>query len=379
VTLLDETTVGEYARARGLISGGPTRCVTLAGGVSNIVLLVENETALGIERVVVKQALATLRVAVQWKADPARSQAEAAALRVLHQLTPDVIPAVLDADPDRDALAIDAAPDHWVMWKSELLRGVVQPQIAARLGSLLGGWHRATDQVAIDPVGNGPSTSDRQTGGQGVELPDLLERTDLFEQLRLAPYFGTAADRRPALAANINAVANRVRQRRRCLVLGDFSPKNILVASTSDVSSVGATTKRTAADSDALWIIDLEVAHCGDPSFDVAFLLTHLVAKSVHLPALRPQLLAAARMFVDRYVSSSQATDGTRGTSTALSPGLDDETHVAQLLGALLVARVAGSSPLEYLSVEQQQHVEALGVSLLTNPAARLADVLGES
>jgi 5-methylthioribose kinase len=347
MTLLDVTTVGRYALDRGLICGLPTRCVALAGGVSNIVLLVERTSDSAVERVVIKQALGTLRVAIAWHADPARSQAEAAALGVLGQLTPSAVPVVLDADPDRDALAITAAPDHWVMWKSELLGGVVRPQLAARLGTLLGHWHRRTD---------GRQVGDHET----MALPALLERTDLFEQLRLAPYFGTTASRRPLLANDIERVAQRVRDRRRCLVLGDFSPKNILVA--------GADGPDGAPITDDLWVIDLEVAHRGDPSFDVAFLLTHLMAKSIHQPANRHQLLSAARLFVSHY--NAQTSGGL---------GLDDPTHVAQLLGALLVARVAGSSPLEYLTPNEQHDVEAVGTSLLTSATSTLDDVLGES
>lgn len=320
MTLFDETTVGAYAASRGLVDDGPLRVASLSGGVSNIVMLVES----GQRRVVVKQALGRLRVADEWRADPARSQAEAAALQVLGALTPDAVPVVLDADPERDALIISAAPPHWTMWKTELLGGFVRPEVASRLGSLLRVWHSATDHQP---------------------LPTILERTDLFEQLRLEPYFGTAARRRPALAAGLASVACSVRDRRRCIVLGDFSPKNVLVGP------------------DGMWVIDLEVAHRGDPSFDLAFLVTHLIAKAVHLPEARTLLIAATGAFLDHY------GDG---------PGADNAPHIARLVGALLIARVAGSSPLEYLSTTEQERIEAIGTWLLTDREGLLADALQE-
>lgn len=316
--LLDENTVGPYAISRGLLPDGPTQSKALSGGISNIVLMV----ASGERRVVVKQALGKLRVSDDWRADPARSQAEAAALQVLGALTPHAVPVVLDADPARDALVISPSPASWQMWKTELLGGVVRPDVAATLGALLSLWHRATDHEA---------------------LPAILERTDLFDQLRLDPYFGTSARRRQVLADDFDRVTTRIRQRRRCLVLGDFSPKNVLVGA------------------DGLWVIDLEVAHRGDPSFDVAFLLTHLVAKAVHMPDRQAELLAAARAFLHDY------GDG---------PGVDDGVHVAQVLGALLVARVAGSSPLEYLTPEERIAVERIGTALLTDVAASLEQVI---
>ncbi len=317
MTLFDESTVGAYAASRGLVDGELRRVATLSGGVSNIVMLVESG-----QRVVVKQALGKLRVADDWRADPARSQAEAAALQVLGSLTPEAVPVVLDADPERDALIISAAPPRWTMWKTELLDGSVRPGVASGLGSLLRVWHSATDHQP---------------------LPALLERTDLFEQLRLGPYFGTAARRRPALATEFAHVADEVRSRRRSIVLGDFSPKNVLVGS------------------DGMWVIDLEVAHRGDPTFDLAFLATHLIAKAVHLPEARALLIAATGEFLDHY------GDG---------PGADNAAHIARLVGALLIARVAGSSPLEYLSATSQGQVETIGTWLLTDPDAVLADAL---
>lgn len=316
--LLDESSVGPYLVERGVLPDGPTTATTLAGGVSNVVL----QVSAGDTVVVVKQARERLRVADDWRADPARSQAEAEALRVLGALTPDAVPHVIDADPDRHTLTISAAPGHWTTWKTELLAGTVRAGVAGELGALLAEWHRSTAGAPLDP---------------------LLERTDLFDQLRLNPYFGTAATRRPAFATRLADVTAEVRRRRRCLVLGDFSPKNILVGD------------------DGTWVIDLEVAHRGDPAFDVGFLLCHLIAKSVHRTDRNREMLAAAERFLFAY-----------GTGF----GADDAEHLSRVLGALLVARVAGSSPLEYLSPDSQRRVESIGSDLLVDPAPTIDELI---
>ena len=62
------------------------------------------------------------------------------------------------------------------------------------------------------------------------------------------------------------ATTNRAcRNRRVSLVHGDWSPKNILVLKVSNVLA-----------------IDFECIHFGDPSFDAAFLLNHLLLKTFH-------------------------------------------------------------------------------------------------
>lgn len=314
--LLDETTVVPYAIAKGIVPDGPYVATFLSGGVSNAVFLIEGQQ----ERVVVKQALSRLRVADEWLADPARAQAEAAAIGVLHDLSPDAVPELLDDDPEHNALTISAAPAHWQNWKEQLLDGVVDPGIANRLGRLLSLWHGATDRAP---------------------LPKQLEGPSLFEQLRLSPYFGTAGARRPELRSALDELAVDIRSRRRCLVLGDFSPKNVLVGD------------------GGLWVIDLEVAHRGDPAFDVAFLLSHLAAKALHLPDHVQEICAAADVFITGY------GDG---------PASGDQAHLSRVFAGLLLARVFGSSPLEYLLPAEREVLARRATLLLRSPARTIAE-----
>ena len=125
--------------ARGLTaSPAGVQVMPLAGGVSNDVVAVH---APGLDAVV-KRALGRLRVAEEWLADPARIDTEGRALELAGRLVPGSVPEVYDLSDGY--LVIERAPDDWVTWKEQLLAGDVDVSVAARLGSVLGIWQRAT-------------------------------------------------------------------------------------------------------------------------------------------------------------------------------------------------------------------------------------------
>jgi aminoglycoside phosphotransferase (APT) family kinase protein len=311
--LLTEASAAEYLRGRGVIGAGPASVEALGGGVSNIVLAVTTAQ----RRVVLKQALPRLRVAREWLAKRERALAEARALALAVALAPGSSPGVLDVDPDRCALTIEAAPADWLTWKERLFEGAVDTATAARLGELLAGWHRGTSE---------------RDGG--------LDEWDSFEQLRIDPYYREAARRHPDLAETIIGYVDAMTAGRVCLVHGDFSPKNILLGDSG------------------LWVIDFEVAHRGDPAFDVAFLLTHLSLKAIVLPELRAELLACAAAFDVAYREAA--------------PPLAAE-YVLGHVGCLMLARVDGKSPAEYLDEAAQARARTVGRSLLAAPPGSLA------
>jgi aminoglycoside phosphotransferase (APT) family kinase protein len=321
--LLSPLTVAAYLAERGVISDPVgARAHELAGGVSNVVLAVTAGSA----RVVVKQALPRLRVADEWLAKRERALTEAAALELASRIVPACVPTLLDLDRDRCVLTITAAPVHWTTWKSRLLRGEADPAIARRLGELLAAWHQGTfrDEAVLERFGD----------------------TEAFEQLRIDPYYRTVARRRPELAAAIGAVLARMEATRVCLVHGDYSPKNVLVG-------------------EGVWAIDFEVAHCGDPAFDLAFMLNHLLLKRLHAPEASVELDRCAAGFWESY---------TNGVAGELLP---ETRYVLGHVGGLMLARVEGKSPAEYLSAAERETAWALGTRLLLDPPDSLAAMLG--
>ena len=271
---------------------------------------------------VVKQALARLRVADDWPAPRDRAVAEAEALDLVGAMTPGAAPTVLDQDPDRCALVVERAPVCWEDWKSLLLAGTVDKEVAVRLGYLLAQWHGAT--------------------WQGKGLSARLRRPERFEALRVDPYYRTVARRRPETAGAVLGYVDQMMGRQLCLVHGDFSPKNVLVGPAPD-----------------LWVIDFEVAHFGDPVFDLAFLLCHLMLKSVHRPVWAAAFDACAVEFGRTYAS---------GVRAELVPSWP---YVLGHVGCLMLARVDGKSPAEYLTNDERSQVKRFGDALLSAPPGR--------
>lgn len=321
VPALDAATCTALLRKHGMAPNATSTIRPLGGGVSNIVFAVENQP----RPLIVKQSLPRLRVADDWPAPMERLLTEAEALRLAADLTPDDVPPIAFVDHDLYALAEHRAPLDWRDWKTLLLAGIAAPAVAARLGHVLATWHNAT----------------RNRAG----LPARLLDPQPYELLRLDPYYRTVARRAPDLAPTIEKYLNALRDGRSCLVHGDFSPKNVLVS----------------PDAQRLWVIDFEVAHYGDPAFDVAFLLSHLVLKSLHRPERASGYDACAASFIRAYQHQ-------------VDPGLMPERrYILGHVGCLLLARVRGKSPAEYL--DQAQRAWDLGKTLATHPVEALDDL----
>jgi aminoglycoside phosphotransferase (APT) family kinase protein len=320
--LLSADTVVNYLQRRGLAStDDDVQAWTLGGGVSNIVIAAHTAS----RRVVVKQSLPQLRVADEWLAKRERALTEAAALRWAATLTPDTVPAVYDVDAGAYAITIAHAPADWHDWKQMLLKGDIDSAIAARLGEVLATWHGATGKA--------------QAAASG------FDDAEAFDQLRVDPYYRAIMARHPGLAPEIAGYVDRMQSTHRCIVHGDYSPKNVLVGA------------------DGLWVIDFEVAHLGDPAFDLAFMHNHLLLKAIHRPADIDVLEDCARAFWDAYRARVPA--GFAGPTS----------YVLGHVGCLMLARVDGKSPAEYLSPQEQATARALSITLLEAPPM----VLGEA
>jgi 5-methylthioribose kinase len=305
---LSAADAARFAVDNGLVQADEIDVAPLSGGVSNDTLLVTD----GRSRVVVKRALGRLRTELEWHASPRRAVEEAIALQAAADLTPEAVPPVLAVDTATATIALAAAPNDWADWKCELLAGRVDPAVGAHLGAVLASWHRRTT--------NDPPLRDR--------LPDL----DRMDALRIKPFHYVVARRHPDLATTVHGAAEELRSLRLCLTHGDFSPKNVLVGE------------------DGLWVIDFEVAHIGNPVFDVAFLQAHLLLKAI---AHRPSGKA--------LVATAEAFTGAYGTPVASM----EDLHLPLHTGCLVLARVDGTSPVHYLTDSDILTARALGRDLV--------------
>ncbi|MFM0705067.1 phosphotransferase family protein [Paraburkholderia sediminicola] len=312
----------ESLRRMGLAGPREVPLLTpLTGGVSS--QIVHADTARG--AVCIKRALAKLKVAADWSAPPERNAAEVAWMKLASTLVPGCVPEIMGEDQTARAFAMAFLdPKAYRVWKDELLEGAAHTGTARSVGATLAAIHRAT-------AGND-------------ELARRFATDASFFALRLEPYFMATAAANPDCAAALIRLSDETANTRRALVHGDVSPKNILVGSAGPV------------------FLDAECAWYGDPAFDVAFCLTHLLLKCVWRPEATPRYLACFDALNDAYFT------GANWESAA-----DLEARAARLVPALMLARIDGKSPVEYLKTpEDRESVRRFAKPFVVDPPKTL-------
>jgi Phosphotransferase enzyme family len=312
-------------RRMGLLADGPVpSCQALTGGVSSDIWRVD----LPAGPVCVKRALPKLRVAADWQAPVDRNTFEARWMQWANAAVPGAAPALLGQDTMSGALAMQFLPPaDYPLWKEQLRDGHAAPGFAAAVADRLVRIHAST---AADPAG-------------AVAFP-----TDpIFFAIRLEPYLLATAQAHPDLAHRLEALAATTQSNKRALVHGDVSPKNILAGPAGPV------------------FLDAECAWWGDPAFDLAFCLNHLLLKCLWTPYARDAFLACFDAMVVAYRA---------GVNWEPADAL--EARVAHLLPGLFLARVDGKSPVEYITAEaDKERVRRVARALLTAPPTRLDTV----
>jgi tRNA A-37 threonylcarbamoyl transferase component Bud32 len=314
----------EFAQALrelGLTGPGPVTGTPLTGGVSSDIWRVDGESG----PLCAKRALPKLRVAADWRASIERNLFEARWMKVANEAQPGCAPQVLGQHPALGVLAMTyLSPSGYSLWKQELRAGRVDAATARAVGGVLGRIHSYS---AARP-----------------QLAAEFATDAIFFDIRLEPYLLATAQRHPDLATTLEHLVDTTRSTRIALVHGDVSPKNILIGPAGPV------------------FLDAECAWWGDPAFDIAFCLNHLLLKCLWIPAASAALLDSFDALANAYLP---AVDW--------EPRADLEQRAASLLPGLLLARVDGKSPVEYITEdEQRERVRRVAAALLRQPPDRL-------
>jgi aminoglycoside phosphotransferase (APT) family kinase protein len=215
--------------------------------------------------------------------------------------------------------------ERYPVWKSQLRDGILDPHAAAAVGDVLGRIHAAT--------------ADR------ADIAARFATDALFHAIRLEPYLHATAVAHPDLAPRLSALAQTTASTRRVLVHGDFSPKNLLIGPQGPV------------------VLDAECAWFGDPAFDLAFVLNHLLLKG----AWRPQWRGGYASLFGELVQAYRPH-----VAWESWPALDART--AALLPGLMLARVDGKSPAEYLTEPgERDAVRGFARGFVADPPENLA------
>lgn len=297
------------------VSGAP-----LQGGVSSDIW----HLRLGDRQLCVKRALARLRVEKEWLASQSRHVSEVLWLRRVASFAPRRVPQILGHDPSSGIIVMEfLEPQDFPVWKSLLRQGDVRLDVIEAIAGLLVRVHAVTSR--------------------DTRLAARFDN-DLFHQLRLTPYFLSLIDQHPDLAAVLSEIVGGIEQNRKAMTHGDFSPKNILIGLHGPV------------------VLDAECAGWSDPAFDLAFCLNHLLLKSVWTPLAAKGFRQGFERFSSAYLS---------GVDWEVPAEL--EARAARLLAALLLARIDGKSPVEYIGcAADQEMVRGFARRLLLKPEATL-------
>ncbi len=311
-------------RELGLADDKPLFGVPMTGGVSSDIWRIDIDGG----PVCAKRALAKLRVAADWQAPIERNRYEARWMQVAGEAAPGCTPQVLGQHATLGVLVMSYLPPaHFRLWKSSLQRGEADVATAHAVGRVLARIHAYS---AARP-----------------ELAAQFDSDAIFFDIRLEPYLLATAARHEDLRTRLQALVAETQSHPFALVHGDVSPKNILVGADGPV------------------LLDAECAWWGDPAFDIAFCLNHLLLKCLWTPRSSDAFLACFETLADTYL------DG-----VDWEPRAALERRAASLLPGLLLARVDGKSPVEYVTEEAQRDlVRRVARPLLFAPPAHVRDV----
>jgi tRNA A-37 threonylcarbamoyl transferase component Bud32 len=309
----------------GLIAKGTfPAMVPLTGGVSSDIVRVDLPDG----PICLKRALPKLKVKANWEAPVERSQWEVAWMKIAATIESEAVPRILGVDRQSGTFAMAFLdPQRYPGWKSKLLQGQADPAFAAMVGARIGSIHSHT--------------------ANRTEVADQFATDHIFFPIRLEPYLAATAVAHPDLASQLQRLLDVTRHTKLALVHGDVSPKNILCGPNGPV------------------FLDAECAWYGDPAFDLAFCLNHLLLKCIWRPQTTPAYLACFEALAHAYLEV-----------VTWEPGATIEERTTQLLPGLLLARVDGKSPVEYITQESERDVvRSVARRFLIEPATHLREL----
>jgi aminoglycoside phosphotransferase (APT) family kinase protein len=322
---LDESSIAMALRRMGIAGEGERlRCRPLKGGVSSDIWLIE----LGGKRLCLKRALPRLRVAARWEAPVERNAYEWAWFRTVGRICPRAVPPLYGHDAAAGLFVMGYLdPASYPLWKARLAAGEADLRAAAAVGARLRCIHAHT------------------AGDE--EIARAFSTDAGFHAIRLEPYLLAAARQHPDLALRLEELARRTAGTKLALIHGDVSPKNILLGPEGPV------------------FLDAECAWYGDPAFDLAFCLNHLLLKCLLVPTAAARFLRAFDTLAESYFER-----------VTWEPRERIEARAARLLPGLLLARIDGKSPVEYVTQEaDKERIRKMARVHLLEPPSRLRQV----
>ncbi len=307
-----------------LLAGEQAELTPLSGGIASDIWKVD----LPGRTVCIKRALHRLKVQADWFVPIERNLYEWKYYEIACCAAPGSTPGLVAQDRDAYLFVMEYLPPaEFPLWKAQLRDGLTDTAVAREVGQRLSKIHSYT---AAHPQ-------------LAAEFP-----TDaIFYASRMESYLETTASFHPDLRQELFALIRSTMHTKHALVHGDVSPKNILNGPRGPV------------------MLDPECTFYGDPAFDVAFCLNHLLLKCLWNRAARDGYLNCFSAMADAYL---------RGVDWEPPDAVEERT--AHLLPGLFLARIDGKSPVEYITGDEEKNlVRGAARKLIKNPVERLAAI----
>ncbi len=324
LNIAEKEVLESYLRDRKIVEPGDGhRIIYCSGGVSGTVAFIERGTS----PVIIKQALAQLKTKDTWLCDPNRMYTEYESNRIYHELMPENAPEVYFYDPENYIYGREAVPNGCPMWKEDLMSGLLDFQVAEK------------SVRTLVKVHNDCSTRS--------DIREKFANKDIFYGLRISPYIEFTAQKHPNLKEFADQLIKELMDAKITLVHGDYSPKNIMV------------------NGRGISVLDYEVAHYGHPAFDLAFFANHIILKAVKFKEYAGAYLAMFKYMAEIYFRELSCMDKQ-----------EFESCFVRTLAFLMLARIDGKSPVEYLvgDAQKQQEVRELSFALINKRTERFKE-----
>ncbi|OFZ72892.1 MAG: hypothetical protein A2W04_04245 [Betaproteobacteria bacterium RBG_16_64_9] len=305
-----------------LAPGDRARITPVGNGGSSEIYRV----TLGWGTVCLKRALPKIKFTGDGTLPLERSSFEYEWLKLVRAIVGDAVPDVLGKQPGLFAMEY-LDPDRHTSWAGLLEKGDINPSTAAEIGRMLGRIHAAT--------------------ANNFAVAQRFATDRIFHAARVEPLLLATAEAQPLVAARLRQLAMNTEKSKLALVHGDFSPNNFLIGPKGPV------------------LLDAECAWYGDPAFDVALCLSHLLVACVLHPQWRDDYLTCYTAFCAAYTQRV----------TWEMPEQTDE-RAALLLPALVLAHARGRVPSDSIQRDgDKERVAGPARRLLLDPVVRLGAV----
>ena len=276
----------------------------LKGGVSCEIYKVDTTT----NSYCIKKALKKLRVEKDWYADPIRSYYEYLWLKKTKKILPSSIPEVISYNRMKNYLIIEYLNmSRYSNLKEDLLKGKVDLDNLNKIAKKLLYIHK-----------NLKSNYNKKI---------FQTHNFNFIKLRINPYLLELNKTYPELKKYINETVNLLRNNQHTVIHADFTPKNILVSKNKQI------------------ILDAETANYGDPSFDIVSLINHLIIKLLFVNKNKKNFVLALKKIFNTYHSNVTWEEKQDIIKRSLT-----------LLPLMMLARVDGKSPVEYIKNNKEKN-----------------------